>query len=146
MLWKYSAHFLSDFFLFLPCFIFIRFSLVQNRYYFYHICLRDQLSVFSLNRVQSLIHDLVGEDLFFQLQRLSYTCNVVSLSLSYRFFYSKCSDDLQFFINQIRPLQLGCAKHGVEQPSFSLCSKISTQTGFPQELQIAEQNPEWLLP
>ena len=56
----------------------------------------------SLDRIQHRIHGLVGTELFSSLDSLGHRRNVASLSLLYRYFYGKCSDELHSLVPPIR--------------------------------------------
>ena len=55
-------------------------------------------SLSILDRLQRRIKGLIGNELFSTLHTLSYRRDVASLSLFYRYFYGKCSDELHSLI------------------------------------------------
>ena len=56
----------------------------------------------SLDRVQRRVRGLVGDELFSSLQSLSHRRNVASLTLFYRYFNGKCSDELHSLVPPIK--------------------------------------------
>ena len=62
----------------------------------------SQLALSILDLVQKRMRCLVGDDLFSSLQPLSHRRNVASLSLFYRYFHGKCSDELHSLVPPIR--------------------------------------------
>ena len=52
----------------------------------------------SLDKIQNCLLNLVGPELFSSLQSLSHRRNAASLALFYRYYYSKCSNDLSSLI------------------------------------------------
>ncbi len=61
-----------------------------------------QTSLSCLNRVQNRLQNLVGDDLFSTLAPLSLRRDVASLSLLYRYFHGRCSNELH---SLVPPLQ-----------------------------------------
>ena len=57
-----------------------------------------QSSLSCLDRVQNRLRNLVGDDLFSSLQPLSQRRDVASLSLLYRYFHGKCSNELHSLV------------------------------------------------
>ena len=74
----------------------------------------------ALDRVQRRMRGLVGEELFASLQSLSHRRNVASLSLFYRYFYGKCSDELHLLVPPVRdfPIRTRFAKSSEAHPHF----------------------------
>ena len=62
----------------------------------------SQQALLTLDRVQNRLRGLVGDELFSSLQALSHRRNVACLSLFYRYFYGKCSDELHSLVPPIR--------------------------------------------
>ena len=59
-------------------------------------CSQQALSL--LDRIQSRMRGLVGDELFASLPPLSHRRNVASLSLFYRYFQGKCSEELHSLV------------------------------------------------
>ena len=55
-------------------------------------------SLSILDRLQRRIKGLIGDELFSTLHALSHRRDVASLSLFYRYFYGKCSDELHSLV------------------------------------------------
>ena len=63
-------------------------------------------SLSGLDRIQERLRGLVGEELFSTLSPLSHRRNVASLSLFYRYFHGRCSDELHLAIPSERSFQV----------------------------------------
>ena len=74
----------------------------------------------TIDRFQRRMRGLVGEKLFASLQSLSYRRNVASLSIFYRYFYGKCSDELHLFVPPVRdfPIRIRFAESSEAHPHF----------------------------
>ena len=59
-------------------------------------------SLSSLDRVQRRLRWLIGEELFNTLQPLSHRRDVASLSLFYRYFHGRCSEELHSLVPALR--------------------------------------------
>ena len=57
-----------------------------------------QSTLTCLDRVQNRLRNLVGDELFSSLEPLSHRRDVASLSLPYRYFHGKCSDEIHSLI------------------------------------------------
>ena len=58
----------------------------------------SKTSLSSLDKVQRRLRRLIGDDLFSTLQPLSHRRNVASLSLFYRYYNGKCSEELRSMV------------------------------------------------
>ena len=74
----------------------------------------------ALDRVQRRMRGLDGEEHFASLQSLSHRRNVASLSLSYRYFYGKFSDEFHLLVPPVRdfPIRTRFAKSREAHPNF----------------------------
>lgn len=62
-------------------------------------CFRSCISsMWNFDIVQNRLYDFMGDELFFKLQSLTNRHNAASLSPSYFYYYSRCSDDLHSFV------------------------------------------------
>ena len=77
----------------------------------------SQRSLSSLDTVQRRLLGLIGHDLYSTLQPLSHRRNVASISLFYRYFHGKCSQELHSLVPPNRQFQRqtrfsnDCSKH-----------------------------------
>ena len=80
----------------------------------------SQQALSTLDRVQKRMRGLVGDELFSSLQPLSHRRNVASLSLFYRYFHGKCSDELHSLVPPIREFSRNTrfAKSTTSHPYF----------------------------
>ena len=62
----------------------------------------SQHALSTLDRIQSRMRGLVGDELFASLQSLSHRRNVASLSLFYRYIQGKCSEELHSLVPKKR--------------------------------------------
>ena len=62
----------------------------------------SQQALSTLDRVQKRMRGLVGDELFSSLQPLSHRRDVASLSLFYRYFHGKCSEELHSLVPPIK--------------------------------------------
>ena len=62
----------------------------------------SQHALSSLDRIQSRMRGLVGDELFASLQPLSHRRNVAGLSLFYRYFQGDCSEELHSLVPKKR--------------------------------------------
>ena len=62
----------------------------------------SQHALSSLDKIQNRMRGLVGDELFASLQPLSHRRNVASLSLFYRYFQGKCSEELHSLVPKKR--------------------------------------------
>jgi len=68
------------------------------------VCSQHALS--SLDRIQSQMRELVGDELFASLQPLSHSRNVASLSLFYSYFQGDCSEELHSLVPEKREFSI----------------------------------------
>ena len=80
----------------------------------------SQQALSTIDRVQKRMRGLVGDELFSSLQPLSLRSNVASLSLFYRYFHGKCSDELHSLVPPIREFSRNTrfAKSTTSHPYF----------------------------
>ena len=96
-------------------------------------------SLSSLDRVQRRLKRLVGEDLFATLQPLSHRRKVASLSLLYRYYNGKCSQELHDMVppHMTFPRTTRYSSHTLSHHPHSLqvegnCPKYHLDSFFPR--------------
>ena len=109
-----------------------------------------QTSQSSLDVVHKRLHSLVGDELFGTLQPLSHRRDVSSLSLLYRYFHGKCSDELRQMVPPLkefgRSTRLASSSHPYVLDIPKAKSKFHSQSFFPRTAGIWNRLPQSSFP
>ena len=107
-------------------------------------------SLYSLDAVQKRLRSLVGEELFKTLQPLSHRRNVASLSLFYRYFHGRCSDELHQMVPPLkkfgRRTRLANTSHQYVLDIPKAKSNFHSQSFFPRTAGIWNRLPQSCFP
>ena len=87
----------------------------------------SESSLSKLDQVQRRLRWLIGDELFNTLQPLPHRRNVASLSLFYRYFHGKCSDELHSLVPPIRSFPVRTRFAVSVHPFFVDIPKIRTK-------------------
>ena len=110
----------------------------------------SQQALSCLDIVQSRLRYLVGDSLFLSLQPLSHRRNVASLSLLYRYYNGKCSNELQEIVPPRKTFVRNTRFASNAHPHFleveSSHQNFHMQSFFPRTANTMEFTPCPLLP
>ena len=109
-----------------------------------------QTSLSSLDAVQKRLRSLVGDELFGTLQPLSHRRDVSSLSLLYRYFHGRCSDELRQMVPPlkefVRSTRLARSSHQYVLDIPKAKSNFHSQSFFPRTAGIWNRLPQSSFP
>ena len=109
-----------------------------------------QTSLSSLDAVQKRLRSLVGDELFGTLQPLSHRRDVSSLSLLYRYFHGRCSEELHQMVPPLkefgRSTRLASRSHPYVLDIPKAKSKFHSQSFFPRTASIWNRLPQSSFP
>ena len=98
------------------------------------------VSLSCLDKIQNRLRPLVGDALFSKLEPLSHRRNVASLSLLYRYYYGKCSEELHSLVPVLYKFPRRTRFSEINHPHYLsvpiVSRKFHEQSFFPRTIKM----------